>query len=400
MQINNFSPTIIVINKYIFLVIILFVITGCEESKQSTDKIITVDVTKKYPAKELILQDFVDVEYIPLETSDEFLTQGLIQAIGERYIVLRNFRRDGDIFIFDRHGKGVKKFNRMGQGPEDYSYINSLVLDEDNNEIFVHDYSPSKILVYDLNGKFIRSFKYNNNDDTLKYSGLQNYDREHLIGYDATGDFYETRQFYHLIISKQDGNIIRKIQVPFKEKKTTMQRGQEGEVIYTALVTFHSIFPYQDQWILTQPASDTIYRFLPDFSMIPFIVRTPSIQSMDPEVFLSPELLTERYYFMIAMGKNGKFLNGGVSFPQTQLVYDTQENTIFEYSVYNDDFSNKKRVGIGAPVNSEIAFWQRLEAYQLVEAFERGELKGRLKEIASTLDEEDNPVIMLVKHKK
>ena len=39
-------------------------------------------------------------------------------------------------------------------------------------------------------------------------------------------------------------------------------------------------------------------------------------------------------------------------------------------------------------------------AYELVEANEEGKLKGRLKEIASTLDEEDNPVIMLMKQKR
>jgi len=36
----------------------------------------------------------------------------------------------------------------------------------------------------------------------------------------------------------------------------------------------------------------------------------------------------------------------------------------------------------------------------LVEANREGKLKGKLKEIASKLDEEDNPVFMLLKHKK
>ena len=48
----------------------------------------------------------------------------------------------------------------------------------------------------------------------------------------------------------------------------------------------------------------------------------------------------------------------------------------------------------------EIAFVQRLEAPDLVEANENGELKGKLKEIASTLDEESNPVLMLARYKK
>ena len=34
---------------------------------------ITVDITANYPKKEMILQDFMDVEYIPLETTDEFI---------------------------------------------------------------------------------------------------------------------------------------------------------------------------------------------------------------------------------------------------------------------------------------------------------------------------------------
>ena len=42
-----------------------------------------------------------------------------------------------------------------------------------------------------------------------------------------------------------------------------------------------------------------------------------------------------------------------------------------------------------------------LNASPLVEIYKKGQLKdGKLKEIASRLDEEDNPVIMLVKQKK
>jgi hypothetical protein len=54
--------------------------TGCKHSgKQVTNDIVTVDVMASYPEKELILQDFMDVEYVPLETTDEFITQGLVE---------------------------------------------------------------------------------------------------------------------------------------------------------------------------------------------------------------------------------------------------------------------------------------------------------------------------------
>ena len=50
--------------------------------------------------------------------------------------------------------------------------------------------------------------------------------------------------------------------------------------------------------------------------------------------------------------------------------------------------------------NDEIALVQKLEAYELVEAYEKGKLKGKLKEIAAGLNEESNPVLMLIKYKK
>lgn len=51
-------------------------------------------------------------------------------------------------------------------------------------------------------------------------------------------------------------------------------------------------------------------------------------------------------------------------------------------------------------LNEEIAFSVQLEAAELLEANEKGKLKGKLKEVVTDLNEEDNPVIMLVKLKK
>ncbi len=41
-----------------------------------------------------------------------------------------------------------------------------------------------------------------------------------------------------------------------------------------------------------------------------------------------------------------------------------------------------------------------LEAHQIREDYRKEKLKDRLKEIAATLEEDSNPVIMLIKHKK
>jgi hypothetical protein len=160
---------------------ILFVTAGCGGNKQSTDELIIVDLTTDYPEKELILQDFMDVEYIPLETNDEFVTQGKVMAVGTEIILITNWINDGDLFVFDRKtGKGLRKINRKGQGGEEYVGIIEIVLDEANNEMFVIAYAGSKISVYDLYGNFKRSFKAGDADH---YINTFNYDRENLISY-------------------------------------------------------------------------------------------------------------------------------------------------------------------------------------------------------------------------
>ena len=79
-----------------------------------------------------------------------------------------------------------------------------------------------------------------------------------------------------------------------------------------------------------------------------------------------------------------------------------------EYVLYNDDFT--KEVPIANLVdeifdltvfnNDEIAFTWRINTPELVEAYQEGHLKGKLKEIAAGMHEEDNPVIMVAKYKR
>lgn len=114
-------------NVHSILIMFLSIMTGCGKNTQPANEVSTVDVTAKYPYKELILQDFMDVEYIPLETTDEFLCMGSLWGVGKDVIVATNFNGDGNIFIFDRKGKALKKINRKGQGNEEYSSYSRII---------------------------------------------------------------------------------------------------------------------------------------------------------------------------------------------------------------------------------------------------------------------------------
>ena len=382
----------------ILIISMLAVITGCEgKSKLSTEDFITVDARKKYPSKELILQEFMDVEYIALETTDEFLNQGNVLAIGNKIIAVRNNFNDGNIFIYDRNGKALRKINRRGGSGEEYTDIFRLILDEDNDEIFLNDQNKRKIIVYDLNGEFKRSLSYK---EGIRYEEIYIFDKENLICNKQSSPRNEGQisEPSHFIVSKADGSIIKKIEIPYKQAKTltTIVQSSNDGVRYS-MRGYSSIIPHDGNWILAEPSSDTVFSYSLDHNMTPFIVRTPSIQSMDPEVFLLPYILTDHYYFLQSITKERS------GFTTNDLMYDRQAQAIFEYTVYNDDFSDRRTMNSRnwkTINNDEIAFCSKLEAYALLEDCENGLLKGKLKEVVAKLDDDPNPVIMVVKYKK
>lgn len=88
------------------------------------------------------------------------------------------------------------------------------------------------------------------------------------------------------------------------------------------------------------------------------------------------------------------------------LLFDRQNGEITEVQFTNSDFQSisdvknlrwaPSRYQAVIPENYII---QPLNAGELIERYNQGHLNGRLKEIASKLQEEDNPVLTLIKLK-
>lgn len=379
---------------FISAITLMASLIACKSQSEKTE-LITINVEKNYPKKELILQDFVDVDYIPLETTDEFINKGIVKAVGKNYIAVVNGGNEGDIFLYNRsNGKGVRKINRKGQGGEEYSQITQIVLDEEQNEMFIVDYPRQKFMVYNLEGKFLRDFNF---DENSYYTFVYPYDKAHLIVYKDCAHHGQPQKSCHAIISKQDGKTIREISLSYKELEDIRYTGMHekyGEI--TAVPAHYLTIPARKDWYLASISSDTIYRHLPNGDKHPYMVRTPSINSMDPEVFLFPKMMTEQYDFLVSIKKK---MTEHFSFPSENLIYDKQEKAVYTYTIQNTDFEGSDVAIWESSLNPEVASYRILYAHDLVEAYEEGKLKGRLKEIASTLDEEDNPVIMLMKQK-
>lgn len=365
---------------------------GCGNKEQAAPWT-NIDLSGSIPKEERILQDLFEVEYVALETTDSFLTRGFIEAVSQHFLITYDYN-EGCLSLFDRAtGKGIRQIKRQGQGPEEFTSPSNVIIDEKREELFISDYSLRKILVYDLKGNFKRSFK---TVDENYYTELLDYDDGHLLAYKSPAGPHDESSC-HLLISKQDGSLTKEIRFPIDQVETPIFT--HGKLTSTPF--FYLTAPYGERWALTVTSSDTIYSFDADGNASPLIVRSPSIHGMDPQVFLYPTILTDRYYFLRAQKKEFD-LETMKGFPTQMLLYDTQEKKLVEYTLINADMEDGPSINFYSirPLGCDGLGALTLQAPDLVEAREAGKLKGKLQNITERLDEESNPVIVLLEEKR
>jgi len=104
----------------------------------------------------LLLSELADsVSYVALETTKETLTS-FAYRFGERYYSVSVSANEDRLICFDKSGKYLHQIGRRGNGPEEYMWI-SCRPDPITNRAYCD--SNEKTLVYDENGKFVKSIK-------------------------------------------------------------------------------------------------------------------------------------------------------------------------------------------------------------------------------------------------
>lgn len=357
--------------------------------------IIRMDVTKKYPKVELRLQDIASVEYLPLETTNTFLLAGGgLCYIDEERIFYIN--RPKDILVFDRKGKGIKVINHRGGGAGEYSGLSQLTVDKANKELFVSDMWMTKIFVYDWDGNYKRSFWHAGG----QYSKVEDFNKDLLLCYSSS----HVKGSPAFLVSKKDGQKVKNILTPYKERLDPDIILSEGEQEMTSVstVTYPLIRSGVDM-IINETSTDTIYKLLANKTLSPYILRSPAINKMEVPVFLYATLETNRYQFLLTIKKEYD-PRTNLGFPTTGLLFDKKERVIQDYEIYNDDYTVRQTVyfdGFSSNIMSESNTGvYRISAERLLESYQKGELRGKLKEIASKLKEDDNPVLVIVRFKE
>ena len=156
---------------------------------------------------------------------------------------------------------------------------------------------------------------------------------------------------------------------------------------------------YDNGYILNELATDTIYRYSFEGGLKSFIVRTPSLSSDDNPIYLQYGGENQEYLFLRLVSINKDDEEN--MFPSTYLVYNKKNKDISEYKLINEDYSDMDFKIESDVFNGDFYGYglKRLRADELLEALEKNKLSGKLKEIAKTLNEDENDIIMVLKLK-
>ena len=393
-------------NTKVFLILLSIILFGCQSGNRKpvqTGELTVIDISKNYPKKEILLQDIADIEYVPLETTDDVLLgqMSFLSYISDKYIVVFDF--SGDIFVFNRNGKIISHFNRTGQGGEEYTRIGGgiVILDEKNEEIFVGTNTTNRILVYSINGTYKRTLKFS--DDLMIWEAY-NFDDETLLVYDMYASYRGAKNMEkpYMLMSKKDGSIVHTFDINLPVRYSNRVAINLGNNMFTSAsisTPNNRYFGHQD-FVIADISSDTIYRLTNNRDLTRWLVRKPSVHSSELKTVWSVPLTTDKFIILHTTELDYIAAEKGSYIPSKTLMYEFATGEINEVSIVFDDFAKRQwpLINLVPDIPKNMSAYM-FPPHLIIAAYEAKKLKGDLEKLAPTLDAEDNPVLVIVKFK-
>lgn len=379
------------------LLLFSFFLLGSQglSSQPKTNDLPVIDFSKNYPQKKICLQDIAESEYVPLETTDDVLLSenAALSAVSDKYILIYE-RLRGDIFVFNRTGEIVHHFNHKGQSGQEYAWIAGLVFDDKNEEIFVCNRS---IQVYSLNGTYKRTLKINTIQNESK---VYNFDDNTLLVYDDVivdpGFEKKTKEDPYRLMSKKDGSLISVLDFHLPKRYSSQFIKKEENNRYRTIIMY---FPqnkyYGKDFMLADISSDTLYMLTQDKKLTPILTRKPSVHASEPRSVWATFLTTDKFMLigLILLEFNSK--EGKIP----EFMYDFETGEISKVSFTDTESVRREWYQHSTPAIAKNQTAELVQASEIVGAYRKKLLKGKAEKSVMALNEDDNPVVRIIKFK-
>ena len=340
-----------------------------------------IDLSKDYFEKKIKLSEISEVQYVCMNENEDFLYEGAPRYISDNVFV---FYSEGEFIFFTKDGEPKSKFNHQGNGPGEYSYFSKILYDEAKDELFV--LAEKKILVYSSSGEYKRSIFLSLPDN--------HYVKDITIFDDSNLLLYDTEHF--VLISKIDGSELSKLDLSLdRDIQLSISTQNEYGVSVIAGVQ-NTIVRYKEGFLLSDFTNDTIFYYIDSQNISPFLIKEPSVETMDPVIYANAFVEAGGYRFyrkVTVIDKNGRF-------PSDYLMQSIEDGSVYKQCIEIDDFIGKYvNVAPEVLLSSKYGFVE-LDLIELSDAYKKGLLKGDLKELMSKMDQENgNNIYMLLTFK-
>lgn len=407
--------------QLLFLVMIFFCSCGRNSTNETrnADSVIEIDLFSEPASTVKVLSDFAEnIEYIPLQTTESSLigpfTLKTLNIDNRIYIL--NSGLEGEILCFDIDGKFLFKINNKGRGPEEYDFVTDFDVSYDNKNLTILSSSTRKFLIYgisDTGFNFQRSI-------TLKDPAPWRVSLvpETDIAFMAIPSWTGTETTLSLLINTFGDTL------HFKSngyKYNRIQRGQEGSISISGLLAYRNgnFVCFKEEF------SDTVfYVDVKDNSFKPRIFFnthgtffTPEMKSGSekigdntttyiPNIFETSRYIFYWYYTVIVEQKNINLYG---------FLFDKRTETKYKFNLGEERKIKLKDDLSGGPdfyiefhdnqcSNGKLfAFIEALalKKYVAGEDFKNAKVsdpkkKNELKRLADSLEETDNPVLIVL----
>ena len=369
-----------------------------------------------------------DIKYIPLETISNSMVSGIKKVFVENEKIYV-WDDKNIINVFDITGRHLNTLNRVGRGPEEYTDIADLNIEESGN---IYVLSPNnRIIEYDNNLKFIRKLEFETNANFSDFILLGN----GLFASNTTESNTEfgTNEQSWIIYDYHDS---LRINFAYSSERT-MSSFTGGTGINQSPVFFTRLYPFRhykhnnDLIIYKQRINDTIFnielennylksaRYIFNYGKYTFLEEMESSIDGAPDdlnaISLSSLLETNNYLFLdfdfrglapepFEVERNYMVINGRRIAIREEIgtkVYAIYDKNKREIILLNQP--SPRTLGLKDDIIYGAIFWPKsttknqeliswYNALDLVMLAEEGKID---QSVIGNLKEDDNPVIVI-----
>jgi hypothetical protein len=339
-----------------------------------------------------------DVSYVRLETRpDVLIGYGSIKPAG-KYFLVGTYKKP--IMLFSREGKYIRSIGSVGKGPGEYKNPAINQIDPIREELFVISSGMDRIFRYSFSGKLLQDiplpqsctdfYRFNNGNLLL-----------------ATPDNYRPDGFYPFVLLDPKGKPIREI------KTSEVPAGKQ--IAYGVRPNFES----GDGWaIVTNFGRDVIWQISPNGEIKPYASLLLGKLKTPDEFYYDQSKWIQKPFGFFALGfgcqEAGTLIQVSYAYerqtftsyydPQTKKLFLRDSTGVGEYGFLND-LDGGPGFGATQYFKEGNCLYTYLTAVDLKQAWKlyanrdalNPEKKQSMLKMIDSLDEGDNPVIMILK---